>query len=67
MNTSKKEKRFMIKKVTKTEFVTGDGVVHPIPFPLEKVPTVEEFQKIYDDWLKIFKEKGLVESKEQNE
>jgi len=67
MKPQKQEKRFMIKKVTKTEFVTGDGVVHPIPFPLDEVPTVEEFQKIYDDWLKIFKEKGLVAEKESNE
>jgi len=27
---------------------------------LDKVPTVEEFQKIYDEWFKLFQQKGLV-------
>ena len=56
----------MITRVTKTEFETADGAVHPIPFELDHVPTVEEFQKIYDEWLGVFQEKGLIK-KESNE
>ena len=35
-----------IVKVTKTEFTTKDGVVHPMVFDLDEVPTVKEFQKV---------------------
>ena len=48
--------------VTKTEFVTEDGTVHPILFELEEVPTVEEFQDIYDNWLQVFHEQELLEN-----
>ncbi len=50
-----------IVSVTKTEFVTEDGTVHPILFELEEVPTVKEFQKIYDSWLQVFRDKELLE------
>jgi len=63
---TKKVKKHMITRVTKTEFETADGAVHPIPFELDHVPTVEEFQKIYDEWLGVFQEKGLIK-KESNE
>ena len=46
--------------VTKSEFVTEDGTVHPILFELDEVPTVEEFQAIYDDWLQVFHDKELL-------
>jgi hypothetical protein len=46
--------------VTKTEFVTEDGTVHPILFELDEVPTVQEFQEIYDSWLEVFRNKELL-------
>lgn len=51
-----------IVRVTKTEFEMEDGTVHPILFDLEETPTVEEFQKQYDEWLDAFFEKGLIEN-----
>ena len=51
-----------IVKVSETEFETDDGVVYPIPFELENVPTVEEFQKIYDEWFRLFQSKELIGS-----
>lgn len=48
--------------VTKTEFVTEDGTVHPILFELDETPTVEEFQDIYDNWLQVFHEQELLEN-----
>ena len=53
-----------IVSVTKTEFTTADGTVHPILFELDEVPTVEEFQKTYNEWLKVFQEKDLLEEHE---
>jgi hypothetical protein len=50
----------MIVRVTKTEFETDDGVIHPIEFELDEVPTIEEFQRIYDEWFRIFQQKGLM-------
>ena len=49
-----------ITKVTKTEFETADGTVYPITFELDSVPSVEEFQKIYDEWFRLFQQKGLI-------
>jgi hypothetical protein len=51
----------MITRVTTTEFETDDGVIHDIPFELDEVPTVEEFQRIYDEWFRIFQQKGLID------
>ena len=51
--------------VTKTEFVTEDGTVYPILFELDEVPTVEEFQGIYDDWLQVFQQKELLENESE--
>ena len=50
----------MIVRVTKTEFETDDGVIHQIPFELYEVPTTEEFQRIYDEWVRLFQQKGLM-------
>lgn len=47
-------KRMTIKRVTKTEFETEDGRVFEHPVELEEVPTVAEFQRIYDFWVKTF-------------
>lgn len=51
-----------IVKVSETEFETDDGVVYPIPFELENVLSVAEFQKIYDEWFRLFQQKELISS-----
>lgn len=48
--------------VSETEFETDDGVSYPIPFELENVPSVAEFQKIYDEWFRLFQSKNLIGS-----
>jgi hypothetical protein len=42
------EKKPMVVRVTKTEFELDDGRIFPHPVELDDVPTVEEFQRIYD-------------------
>lgn len=59
-----KGQKLKIVSVSKTEFITEDGTVHPILFELEETPTVEEFQEQYDTWLKVFQEKKLLEEHE---
>jgi hypothetical protein len=51
-----------IVRVSKTEFETADGNIRPMLFDLDEIPTVEEFQDIYDDWFNVFLEKGLIEN-----
>ena len=51
----------MITRVTTTEFEADDGVIHDIPFELDEVLTVEEFQRIYDEWFRLFQQKGLID------
>ena len=54
-----------IVKVTQTEIEMEDGTIRQLPFPIEdEIPSVEEFQKIYDNWLKVFQEKELLEEHE---
>lgn len=53
-----------IVKVTKTEFETEDGTIHPMMFELDEVPTIKEFQKQYDEWFHVFREKELLENNE---
>jgi len=38
----------MVVRVTKEEFELDDGRIFPHVVELDEVPTVEEFQKIYD-------------------
>ena len=45
-----------IVRVDEKEFETEDGAVYPHPIELEEVPTIEEFQKIYDYWRTVFNE-----------
>lgn len=53
-------------RVTKDEFELSDGTIQPMMFPVEgKVPTVEEFQKVYDGWYETFKTMGLIPEDEQ--
>ena len=42
------EKKPMVVRVTKEEFELDDGRIFPHVIELDEVPTVEEFQKIYD-------------------
>lgn len=53
-----------IVRITKTEFEMEDGTIRSIPFELDEVPTIEEFQQIYDDWLQVFRDKELLEEHE---
>ena len=47
-------KRAMVIRVTETEFELEDGRIYQHPVALDDVPTVEEFQGIYDHWYAIF-------------
>jgi len=38
----------MVVRVTKEEFELDDGRIFPYVIELDEVPTIEEFQKIYD-------------------
>ncbi len=44
----------MVIRVTKTEFELDDGRIYQHPFELDEVPTIEEFQRIYDHWRNLF-------------
>jgi hypothetical protein len=59
--------RLMVVRVTKTEFELSDGRIFPMMFDFadNEVPTVEEFQKQYDQWRSLFGELGLMEKDEQ--
>lgn len=50
----------MIVRITKTEFEMEDGTICPIPFELETIPSLEEFQEIYDQWFRLFQHKELL-------
>ena len=51
-----KDKKPMVVRVTKTEFELDDGRVFPHPIELDEVPSVEEFQKIYNKSRKLVKD-----------
>ena len=53
-------KPMKIVRVTKTEFETEDGQTIPHLVPLDKVPTVKQFQEIYDSWFSLLQTRGLV-------
>jgi hypothetical protein len=48
-----KDKQFKVVRVSQTEFELQDGSVYPIPFDLDYVPTVEEFQQMVDNSKKL--------------
>ena len=56
------EKQYRVVRVTKTEFELDNGDVYPIPFEMDKVPTVKQFQKMVDDskdlMLELLKKNG---------
>lgn len=43
-----KGKKPMVVRVTKEEFELDDGRIFPHVVELDEIPTVKEFQKIYD-------------------
>lgn len=49
-------KKMKVVRVTKTEFELEGGRVFEHPVELEHVPSVGEFQDIYDTWTKTFQE-----------
>jgi hypothetical protein len=59
--------RPMVIRVTKTEYELSDGRIYPMMFDFaeDEVPTVEEFQKQYDQWLALFSELKLTGEHEQ--
>lgn len=58
---SKNMERPMVIRVSKTEFELSDGRIYPMMFDFadDEIPTVEEFQKQYDQWLALFSELKL--------
>ena len=50
------EAKTMVVRVTSTEFELDNGRIFEMPIELEEVPTLEEFQKVYDQWSKFFQE-----------
>lgn len=61
--------RTVIVRVTATEFETKDGrtIPHPVPFDPDNVPTVEEFQRWYDQWYEVFHRQGLLPPADQSD
>jgi hypothetical protein len=43
-------------RVTKTEFELEDGRVYDHPVELEDIPSLEDFQEVYDEWVKKFQD-----------
>lgn len=48
-------KKVKIIRIDKKEFELEDGRVFQHPVELETVPSLEEFQKIYDQWFRTIK------------
>jgi hypothetical protein len=53
--------RNQVVRVTEKEFELDNGAVYPHPVPLDTVPTVEEFQEIYDQMTNLFEKAGLLD------
>lgn len=51
-----KEKSMKVVRVTKTEFELEDGRVYDHPVELDDSPPLEDFQEVYDEWVKKFQE-----------
>ena len=49
-------KRVKVVRVTHTEFELEDRRVYQHPVELDDVPTVEEFQALYDKWQTILED-----------
>lgn len=50
-------KRMKVVRVTKTEFELEDGQVFQHPVQLDTVPSIKDFQIIYDEWFNTLNEK----------
>lgn len=66
-NSIKNGDCLMVVRVTQKEFELSDGRIFPMMFDFQEdeVPTVEEFQKVYDQWRSLFSELKLTEKHEQ--
>lgn len=57
-----KDKQFTVVRVDEHEFELDNGDTYPIPFDLDEIPTVEEFQTILNNskdlMLKILEDNG---------
>lgn len=57
-----KDKQFTVIRVDEKEFELDNGDIYPIPFDLDEIPTVEEFQKLLDNskdiMLKLLEDNG---------
>lgn len=64
----KNKERPMVVRVTKTEFELSDGRIFPMMFDFadDEVPSVEEFQKQYDQWLALFNKMELTGNEQAN-
>lgn len=51
-----KVRTMKVVRVTKIEFELEDGRIYDHPVELEVVPSLEDFQTIYDEWVKKFQE-----------
>lgn len=51
-----KVKSMKVIRVTKTEFELEDGRVYDHPVELEDIPSLEDFQEVYDEWVKKFQD-----------
>ena len=67
MSIEKNGERPMVIRVSKTEFELSDGRIYPMMFDYadDEVPTVEEFQKVYDHWRSLFSDMKLMGEHEQ--
>lgn len=45
-----------IVRVDENEFEMDDGTIYQHPEPLDEVPSLEEFQTIYDNWKQIIED-----------
>jgi hypothetical protein len=63
----KRMERPMVIRVTKEEFELSDGRIFPMMFDFaeDEVPSVEDFQKQYDQWLALFSKLKLTGANEQ--
>lgn len=59
------EAKTMVIRVTSTEFELDNGRIFEMPIELEEVPTLEEFQKVYDQWSKVFQD--MLDDRDTNE
>lgn len=51
-----KVRTMKVVRVTKTEFELEDGRVYDHPIELEDIPSLEDFQAVYDEWVRKFQE-----------